>query len=283
MQIVFNMKMFDSESRIVVERGNGYDSIMKHSHEFVEVVYVESGEGLQITDSGQIRIKKGDIFLMSGNESHSIRPLCDESEFKLVNVIFMEDVVDMDLSIFRSDRMISLSDEEEAVALIYKIEAEYNARREYFEYFNRGYLYQLLGILARKLNKDGRSGRDITIFKNKEYVRLAVAYIREHYAERISLSDIARHVGLSNGYLQKIFNKESETSVVKYLLNYRIEQACKLLIESDYSIAQISNMVGFSDVKNFYVTFKSVMNETPGMYHKKHRTDKKETQVDRNS
>lgn len=275
------MRMFDSESRIVVERGNGYESIMKHSHEFVEIVYVESGEGLQITDSGQFRIKKGDIFLMTGNESHSIRPLCQEEDFKLVNVIFMHDVVDMDLSIFTCDKVIGLSDDDAAVALIYRIEKEYTARKEYFDYINQGYLYQLLGMLARKLNKKVVSSKNVTIFKNKEYVKRAVAYIRENYSEKITLGDIADHVGLSKGYLQKIFNKESETSVIKYLLNYRIEQACKLLIESDYSIAQISNMVGFSDVKNFYVTFKRTMNETPGLYHEKHRVVE-EAQVDKN-
>ncbi len=135
-------------------------------------------------------------------------------------------------------------------------------------------MYQLLGTLARKFSKREISAKNVTISKNKEYVKQAVAYIQENYADKISLGDIADHVGLSKGYLQKVFNRESETSVIKYLLNYRIEQACKLLIESDYSIAQISNMVGFSDVKNFYVTFKRMMNETPGLYHEKHRAQK---------
>lgn len=283
MQIIFNMRMFDSVSRIVVERGNGYESIMEHAHEFIEIVYVESGEGLQVTDKSSIKIRKGDVFLMTGKESHSIRPLCEEEDFKLVNVIFEPNVVDMDLSMFECDKTVNLENDAEAVSLIYRMEKEYLTRKEYFELLNKGYLYQLLGILARKFNNREMSSKNVTITTNKEYVKRAVAYIRENYAKKITLTDIANHVGLSKGYLQKVFNKESKTSVIEYLLHYRIEQACKLLIENEYSIAEISDMVGFSDVKNFYVIFKRSINETPGSYREKHRTGVKEEIHDRNS
>lgn len=277
MPIVFNMKMFDSESRIVVERGNGYESIMKHSHDFIEIVYVESGYGLQIVDGSRIKINKGDIFLMTGKECHSIRPLCDEKDFKLVNVIFEQNVVDADLSVFKCDKTVNILSDDEIVDLIYRMEKEYIGRKKHFEIINKGYLYQLLGFLARKFEKKDISSKNVTVSVNKEYVRRAVAYIKDNYAEKITLNDIAKHIGLSKGYLQKVFNRESETSIIEYLLHYRIEQACKLLLENDYSIAQISNMVGFSDVKNFYVIFKRNINETPGEYRESHR--KKETEV----
>ena len=273
--------MFDSESRIVVVRGRGYESILKHSHEFIEIIYVESGYGLQVTDENQIEIREGDILLMTGNESHSIRPLCEERDFNLLNVIFERNVVDMDLSIFKCDRTVNLRNDPEVTSLIYRLESEYKERKDYFEYVSMGYLYMLLGNLARKFNDRGISNKNFTIVNNSEYVRKAVEFIQNNYADKIRLDDVAKHVALSNGYLQKVFHKERKTSVIEYLLRYRIEQACKLLIErNNYSVMQISNMVGFSDVKNFYVAFKRVVNMTPNHYREHYRAEKKEGKQD---
>ena len=280
MHMTFNMRMYDSESRIVVVHSRGYESILKHSHEFIEIIYVESGAGLQVTDDNQIEIHEGDILLMTGEESHSIRPLCEEKDFTLLNVIFERDVVDMDLSMFKCDKSVSLKDHPEIVSLIYSLDSEYRERKEYFEYVSVGYLYQLLGNLARKFDDRVISTKNFTIVNNSEYVRKAVEFIQDNYAEKIRLDDVASHVALSSGYLQKIFHKERNTSVIEYLLRYRIEQACKLLIESDCSVMQISNTVGFSDVKNFYVAFKKVVNMTPNRYREYHRAEKKEGTLD---
>lgn len=280
MHMTFNMRMYDSESRIVVVHSRGYESILKHSHEFIEIIYVESGAGLQVTDDNQIEIHEGDILLMTGEESHSIRPLCEEKDFTLLNVIFERDVVDMDLSMFKCDKSVSLKDDPEIVSLIYSLDSEYRERKEYFEYVSVGYLYQLLGNLARKFDDRVISTKNFTIVNNSEYVRKAVEFIQDNYAEKIRLDDVASHVALSSGYLQKIFHKERNTSVIEYLLRYRIEQACKLLIESDCSVMQISNTVGFSDVKNFYVAFKKVVNMTPNRYREYHRAEKKEGALD---
>lgn len=51
---------------------------------------------------------------------------------------------------------------------------------------------------------------------NSETVELAVKFISDNFYKKISLADVAEYVGLSSGYLQKLFNRERQTSVIEY-------------------------------------------------------------------
>ena len=88
--------------------------------------------------------------------------------------------------------------------------------------------------------------------------------------KKILLKDIARAVGLYPAYLQKIFRENRSTSVVEYLIRYRMEKSCSYLLETDLTVEEISLMVGVSDLKNFYTIFKKYFNCTPGRYRENH-------------
>ena len=60
--------------------------------------------------------------------------------------------------------------------------------------------------------------------------------------------------------------RERDTSIKEYLIKYRIEQSCKYLINTDYSVAVVSEMVGFNDIKYFYMKFKEIVGMTPIQY-----------------
>ena len=69
----FNMKMFDSKVNVVVVKSSGYDAIVPHSHEFVELVYVVSGEAENKLGDERIPLKSGDVFVMADKEiQHSV-------------------------------------------------------------------------------------------------------------------------------------------------------------------------------------------------------------------
>ena len=92
--------------------------------------------------------------------------------------------------------------------------------------------------------------------RNLTYVMLAVKFIADNYSKRLKLEDVADHVGLTSGYLQKLFRKERKTSVIEYLLRYRIEQGCRYLVETNNTIVEISEVIGFSDIKTFIMRSK---------------------------
>jgi AraC-like DNA-binding protein len=99
----------------------------------------------------------------------------------------------------------------------------------------------------------------------------AVEYITENYDKDIAVTDIASALFISNIYLSQIFKNKMGISVIKYLINYRIEQAKKLLAETDDMIYVISEEVGFHEFRHFSKTFKKITGLTPAQYRKQKR------------
>jgi AraC-like DNA-binding protein len=86
-------------------------------------------------------------------------------------------------------------------------------------------------------------------------VRLAMAYLHEHYAESISRWDLAQYVCISEDYLTYCFRQELGTTPMQYLQRYRVNQAKLLLKNSQKSITEIALEVGFTDSGYFSRVF----------------------------
>jgi AraC-like DNA-binding protein len=98
------------------------------------------------------------------------------------------------------------------------------------------------------------------------FVRKAMAYIHEHYAESILRRDIAQHVNIAEDYLTFCFRQELGTTPIKYLQRYRLNQARSLLLESNKTITEIALMVGFSDAGYFSRVFHREMGVSPDKF-----------------
>ena len=88
-------------------------------------------------------------------------------------------------------------------------------------------------------------------------------YMHEHYAENISMPEIAEMVGLSNAYLSTYFKQQTGTTLVSYLKRIRLEKAKELLRNQNIKITHISAMVGFNSYSYFTKTFQSEYGEKP--------------------
>lgn len=99
-------------------------------------------------------------------------------------------------------------------------------------------------------------------------VRLAIAFLHEHFAEPISRDDLARHVGLSDDYLTACFRKEMGMTPVAYLTRYRVNQAKQLLTKTTRPITEIALDVGFSDSGYFSRVFRREVGLSPEAFRK---------------
>jgi signal transduction histidine kinase/DNA-binding LacI/PurR family transcriptional regulator/AraC-like DNA-binding protein/ActR/RegA family two-component response regulator len=99
--------------------------------------------------------------------------------------------------------------------------------------------------------------------------RKAMAYIHEHYSEPIGREDIARCVGVSEGYLSRSFINETGLSLIHYLTRYRIQQAKQLLVTSHKSVTEIAMEIGFSDSNYFSRVFRQEVGVSPLIYRQK--------------
>lgn len=93
-----------------------------------------------------------------------------------------------------------------------------------------------------------------------------VRYVKEHYAERISLTDLSEKYELSCTYLNSKFKTETGYTFLDFLNRYRISQAVKLLKKKEYRVYEIAEMVGFSDYKYFIKVFKKYVGCSPAKF-----------------
>jgi len=105
---------------------------------------------------------------------------------------------------------------------------------------------------------------------------MLLAYIREHYAEPISLTEIANHFHFNPSYLSSFFASHNKEGFSEYLNRIRVEKAADLLQEADTSISEISGMVGYSDHSYFTKVFKKLMGVSPSQYRKQHLHTKRD-------
>lgn len=101
---------------------------------------------------------------------------------------------------------------------------------------------------------------------NSLIVRSALEYIKVHYAEKLTLTELAEKTYVSQWYLSKLLNRVTGESFCDLLNRTRIEKAKVLLEDPSLKIHEISEMLGFNDVTHFSRLFKKAMKVSPIEY-----------------
>lgn len=97
-------------------------------------------------------------------------------------------------------------------------------------------------------------------------VHKAMAYIREHYAQELTLQMVADHVHISRNYFSVLFKKQTEHNFIDYLIQLRIAKAKELLGDRSAKVYEVAELTGFNDVKYFSKLFKKMTGSTPADY-----------------
>lgn len=117
-------------------------------------------------------------------------------------------------------------------------------------------LYSIFSILA----ENGTS------LSHNIYISKALDYISQHYAQDLSVQDLAAMVHLNYSYFSRLFKKEIGLSPVRFITTFRVKKAEDLLKHSDMSITDIARTVGFTDVLYFSRAFKHCTGISPTTY-----------------
>ncbi len=94
-------------------------------------------------------------------------------------------------------------------------------------------------------------------------VRAALSYLEQHFAEHITLSQVAEHVYVSQWHLSKLINRYTNKSFFDILNQLRIQKSRELLHNPALRVHEISEKVGFSDVAHFSKNFKRITGKSP--------------------
>ncbi|WP_412675516.1 response regulator [Alkalihalobacillus alcalophilus] len=134
---------------------------------------------------------------------------------------------------------------------------ESNTTSKVDEYLNK-FLMECYHCITIKRNQTGNPN-----------MRKLLAYIQKHYAESLTLTGVANHFHFNPSYLSNYFSVHNKEGFVDYLNKIRIEEATKLLIQSDHSISEIGPMVGYTDHSYFSKMFKKLKGMSPSAYRRK--------------
>ncbi|WP_181593094.1 response regulator [Paenibacillus sp. YN15] len=91
-------------------------------------------------------------------------------------------------------------------------------------------------------------------------------YLKEHYNEKINVSDLTRQFPVSRSYLSILFKQVTGTTIFQFLTEIRMKEAKKLLMNPDYKVFEISNRVGYENSEHFTKLFKEYCGITPREY-----------------
>ncbi|AET69958.1 response regulator containing CheY-like receiver domain and AraC-type DNA-binding domain [Desulfosporosinus orientis DSM 765] len=95
------------------------------------------------------------------------------------------------------------------------------------------------------------------------HVKAAVEYINTHYSRDISLSEIAGALSLHKVYLCRLFKQETGTNLINYIMKVRVEEAKKLMFNSENKLYKIAEQVGYGNIQKFSAAFKKMTGMTP--------------------
>jgi two-component system, response regulator YesN len=96
-----------------------------------------------------------------------------------------------------------------------------------------------------------------------DYVTRTVAIIRRKYIQGVTIEDAACELGISAGYLSRLFKKLTGYTFTDYLMYERISAAARLLKETSKKVYEIADLVGYEDTRYFSQIFKRVTGFTP--------------------
>ena len=101
-------------------------------------------------------------------------------------------------------------------------------------------------------------------------IRVSVAFIQEHYAERITLDDIATILYIDKYNLARKFKEQTGKTIINYTNEIRCDNAKRLILEG-IPVHEAARLCGFNNMSFFTKTFKKHTGKTPSAYKSAHR------------
>ncbi|WP_235561110.1 AraC family transcriptional regulator [Bacillus sp. FJAT-28004] len=104
---------------------------------------------------------------------------------------------------------------------------------------------------------------------SNHYVEHSIEYMKQRLAVNLTIDNLAEHAHLSRSHYLAVFKQITGTSPMHYFMRLRIQQACRYIELTDWSMKEISAKVGFRDALYFSRAFSKIMGQSPSEYQRK--------------
>lgn len=248
-----------------------------HSHDYIEIAFILSGKGRYRIDSELYFVEEGDLLILNPGVYH--QALTDGNGKPTIEFfVGFTDVAFREMMPNRFD--ISgepvLHTTGELRQKLFRIASSMEAENEILQqgrYFMlRSYLIQMILLIIREQSAPlkQRKRYEFESVGKKYVVEQIINYFSDHYAEKISLDQIAENMYLSPFYISRIFKSETGNTPIHYLIDIRLEHAKEILENGDYmSIQEVAARVGYDDAYHFSKLFKKKYDVSPSKIKRK--------------
>lgn len=219
--------------------------------EFFLVHIVTEGKGIYSVRGKDYPVRAGQAFIIYPNEI-TVYTADQEEPWRYYFFAFSGDMAEMLVPGmgFSPKRLVIPFVEEEVLSII---DESIDIISQVSQSDNILSLVQFFRMVSCFTRNNARANLEEA--KANHYVQEAIAYIEGHYADNISISDLAEALTIDRSYLYRIFKSDTGMSPKEYLNTYRINMARSLLAETDLSVSQIALSVGFVTFSSFYRFF----------------------------
>lgn len=102
------------------------------------------------------------------------------------------------------------------------------------------------------------------------YTQRIIEYVENNYNKRFTMEEMSSEMGISSGYICKIFKECTTFTFNDYLNRFRIEKSIELLKTGDYKLYEIAELTGFKEYKYYHHVFKNYLHCSPSEFLETH-------------
>lgn len=247
--------------------------IMTHWHEEAELTLITKGSCIYQIDLIDYEVDEGDLLFIPPLLLHSIRhnetaDFCSETYVFHVNFLggnttdicstrYLTPIINHELSVpyhIPSAHPVYPSLRE----CFTKITTLYTEQGFGYEIALKSFLLQALFLLLQYSNPESA-----TVSASSDKLKNVLDYIDLHYAETLSISELAELCYFSEYHFMRFFKKHMNMTCIQYINNVRLEKAVELFEHGENSILEVSLSVGFHNLSYFHRAFKAKYHITP--------------------
>lgn len=277
----------EENDRIKVLKWIGDNEVPVHKHDFIEIFFLAQGTCNHFYHNEKIKLIPGDVFIITPHEDHSFEI---SARTIIYNCLFYPEALGEDWLLLKqlsaiyemlvvepfyrteagTEQILHLDPEEneEIKYILTEMLTEQEKRLEGFELIQKSNLIKFLCVLGRLWKKQFING--MTLFKSRRNILAeAIEYVEQNMKEDIRIEKLASKVYMSPNHFRKLFKETTGIAPIEYINSLRISKARKLLESNRFTVTEVGEAVGVSDLNYFSKIFKANTGITPSEYRRK--------------
>lgn len=246
-----------------------------HYHASYEIYYLFEGTRKILVQDRIYEILPGDIVMFKPNVFHRSMSTGVHTRY---NVEFTDSFLCEYFTAVTREQLLKCFDREwirlteaenkEFYRLLSVLQAEYNGNGLF--YITLAEMLKLLCEAADRPELEN-ANKEEHLSKATQKIQPVLSYISRNYADIAAIDEIADACYINKSYMCRLFKKEMGITVVDYLNNIKLQQACELLRTTEDSLTEVALRCGFSGTSYFGQQFKKSMGCTPSAFRRNKR------------